>query len=454
MFGTRIFIPRLALLRSASQRQAQFRNVFRSISGVVDAPIPISDKLDSTVEPDKSELLSGPLDPWERQRASTKPLECTICSKRFNSKTNVERHIAEVHKIPRPLRPAPVKIKNKKVLDPWNELKANPWACPICSKAFKVKANVGRHIISMHKIPRPPKPSKPAEKLCPQCHVCGKFYVDNRNLRRHLEHHMDTLRCSSCDALAPDIRQLRKHVCGEKHECALCGLGFTTESFLSAHTKVCKGNPKPGDAPTVLPMSEIPPEQSPNKRRTAIQPFIGPLRQQRTRQSTINDSFLGTHTRKGIRLKDMPEYNIQTPYFDEEALSGDIVLTHKEKAHLTPSMILRRQRASSPVVRVWTTNAQRKKRRQRFSKDTTLKIKLSEEASQLSKTIERAYDEKNGKGKRRKQPVTNVVENSQMYQSKHKRKSGPVISLDTKRVHVVSKELCGKPSPLLVISMR
>ena len=150
--------------------------------------------------------------------------KCGTCSKVFKFKHRLKRHIQGVH-------------EEKK-----------PFECPTCSKTFSQKNNLKEHIAIVHEGKKPHK-----------CNICNASFTTKRCLKTHtLAHHELEIpqKCKFCDAIFSKNEALktqmtvvheRKTLGQETHMpspvepyfiCTYCNKGFGEKIQLKRHIKI------------------------------------------------------------------------------------------------------------------------------------------------------------------------------------------------------------------------
>ncbi|XP_017113475.1 zinc finger protein 3 [Drosophila elegans] len=142
-------------------------------------------------------------------------------------------------------------------------LKPPPHSCPHCTKVYQSRKVLERHIMRQHKddaaSPDPdsdpdadyePPRDAPASKSSGQehkCEHCGKIYHGKYSLRQHLKRDHDngddgggsatTFTCLECEAQLPRLRLLDEHMV-QAHggaACVVCGRRYKTRHELKRH---------------------------------------------------------------------------------------------------------------------------------------------------------------------------------------------------------------------------
>ena len=186
------------------------------------------------------------------EKTSKKSLECNICYKTLSSKTNLSRHIQQVH----------------------NGVKL--FQCDTCFLTFAQKSNLKRHLITHEKVSPKLNNTDINQHIRTsnnyQCLYCDDEFSSAHNLKKHeKKYHQDHLfyndkqspklnnpvidvqiktfnkyQCLECDKEFSSPRNLRKHVDKSHqdqklHECDVCHKQFAKKKHLKAHLHVHTG---------------------------------------------------------------------------------------------------------------------------------------------------------------------------------------------------------------------
>ncbi|XP_063243504.1 zinc finger protein 253-like isoform X2 [Bacillus rossius redtenbacheri] len=192
-----------------------------------------------------------------------KPFPCSVCSKSFMRRTNLNAHLARHAQV----RPHACEECGKSFCARWDltlhrRIHAGLFACQHCGKAFAAHAKLKRHVLT-----------HTGERPFP-CATCGRAFGDKRNLQTHQRVHtgerpfpcetcgrsfrvrshlLDHRRVHTreapftCDVCGKSFKwktnlniHLKTHS-GEHHSCADCGREFTRRSELAKHERVHAG---------------------------------------------------------------------------------------------------------------------------------------------------------------------------------------------------------------------
>nr|CAD7446794.1 unnamed protein product [Timema bartmani] len=165
-----------------------------------------------------------------------KPFPCTICSKGFMRRTNLNAHMA-VHT---QVRPHVCDQCGKRFVVRWDltlhqRIHSGLFSCEFCDKAFSVRAKLERHR-RMHTGERPYP-----------CPTCGKAFGEKRNLESHQRTHSGE-RPFICNTCGKTFR-VRSHLTDHRRvhtqetpfTCDICGKSFKWKTNLNIHLKTHTG---------------------------------------------------------------------------------------------------------------------------------------------------------------------------------------------------------------------
>ena len=188
--------------------------------------------------------------------------KCDICSKSFNNKNNLKRHIINAHNElthqcefceQRYYKPSDLRKHTKRVHEQIRNHK-----CDTCTKAFTSKKDLMVHIDSVH------KGLKHTCELCGndfsgfaslinhfknvhngekshKCELCDKAYYLDENLKKHIAKVHTKHKCDLCENSYQQMSRLREHIkrIHEKlreHKCDICSKAFHTRTGLKKHS--------------------------------------------------------------------------------------------------------------------------------------------------------------------------------------------------------------------------
>ncbi|XP_076292400.1 zinc finger protein datilografo isoform X5 [Lasioglossum baleicum] len=171
------------------------------------------------------------------ERAKNRPFQCNICGKGFATESSLRTHTSKVSHCSK---------------YPWQRLKQhatliggpNATSCPVCHKLFLSGEALMEHMKHTHKDPNASGVAIPSADCTTSvagvylakrrtanhpCPVCGKHYVNEGSLRKHLACHPETSQLSSSLRMWP---------------CSVCQAVFTHESGLLSHMEHMRMDPK------------------------------------------------------------------------------------------------------------------------------------------------------------------------------------------------------------------
>ncbi|XP_054760213.2 zinc finger protein 648-like isoform X2 [Lytechinus pictus] len=181
---------------------------------------------------------------------------CIVCKKVFNEKDGLCKHLKFIRRVEK------------------------PHECTICSRNFKFRCELKRHlrdhkgemrhafssgdkrIWDMYKlndlmaVRTTGKKHSTREKQF-QCSFCSKTFTGNSSLNRHVKSHMEgkPFQCMDCSMRFPDASALAKHATmhsGEKpFECSICSKRYANKYHFADHVKL-----HTGERPYACPMCE------------------------------------------------------------------------------------------------------------------------------------------------------------------------------------------------------
>ncbi|XP_076230044.1 zinc finger protein datilografo isoform X7 [Nomia melanderi] len=161
------------------------------------------------------------------ERAKNRPFHCNICGKGFATESSLRTHTSKVSHQHAALIGGP-----------------NATSCPVCHKLFLGGEALMEHMKHTHKDPNASGVAIPSADCTTSvagvylakrrtanhpCPVCGKHYVNEGSLRKHLACHPETSQLSTSLRMWP---------------CSVCQAVFTHESGLLSHMEHMRMDPK------------------------------------------------------------------------------------------------------------------------------------------------------------------------------------------------------------------
>ncbi|XP_059609793.1 zinc finger and BTB domain-containing protein 24 [Phlebotomus argentipes] len=156
------------------------------------------------------------------ERAKNRPFHCNICGKGFATESSLRTHTSKVsHELQLHLG----------VLQQHAALIGGPNAtsCPVCHKLFLGGEALMEHMKHTHKDPNASGVATKRRTANHPCPVCGKHYVNEGSLRKHLACHPETSQLTTSLRMWP---------------CSVCQAVFTHEAGLLTHMEHMRMDPK------------------------------------------------------------------------------------------------------------------------------------------------------------------------------------------------------------------
>ncbi|KAK9746666.1 Zinc finger, C2H2 type [Popillia japonica] len=152
------------------------------------------------------------------ERAKNRPFHCNICGKGFATESSLRTHTSKVSHCLGRLQQHAALIGGP-----------NATSCPLCHKMFLGGEALMEHMKHTHKDPNASGVATKRRTANHPCPVCGKHYVNEGSLRKHLACHPETSQLSSSLRMWP---------------CSVCQAVFTHESGLLTHMEHMRMDPK------------------------------------------------------------------------------------------------------------------------------------------------------------------------------------------------------------------
>ncbi|XP_022241715.1 zinc finger protein 384-like isoform X3 [Limulus polyphemus] len=145
----------------------------------------------------------------QMERAKNRPFQCNICGKGFASENSLRTHRAKQHA---------ALIGG-----------ANSQSCPVCHRICLNGEALMEHMRITHKDPNASGTPNKRRTTNHPCPICGKTYVNEGSLRKHITSHPETSSVSSPLRMWP---------------CSVCQSVFTQEAGLLLHMENMRMDPK------------------------------------------------------------------------------------------------------------------------------------------------------------------------------------------------------------------
>ncbi|XP_076230048.1 zinc finger protein datilografo isoform X11 [Nomia melanderi] len=180
------------------------------------------------------------------ERAKNRPFHCNICGKGFATESSLRTHTSKVSHCSKNPWQRLKELQQRVVFQQHAALIGGPNAtsCPVCHKLFLGGEALMEHMKHTHKDPNASGVAIPSADCTTSvagvylakrrtanhpCPVCGKHYVNEGSLRKHLACHPETSQLSTSLRMWP---------------CSVCQAVFTHESGLLSHMEHMRMDPK------------------------------------------------------------------------------------------------------------------------------------------------------------------------------------------------------------------
>lgn len=137
---------------------------------------------------------------------------CSICGKKYDTPGGLSAHKRNAH-----LTPSAAKV---------------PHVCEICANHFATSSGLKEHMRTIH---------QPREKGLLQCPECGKWLMNNRCLKTHMQlHRKEDFACDLCDYKTKKASLLKRHHITHHQQdrpfaCDECDKAFKHKRMLTLH---------------------------------------------------------------------------------------------------------------------------------------------------------------------------------------------------------------------------
>ncbi|XP_017891888.1 zinc finger protein 177-like [Ceratina calcarata] len=199
-------------------------------------PLPLTNKTDGIKREKKEEMDDDTQEDAQEvvSNVSSKPHECTICTRSFVSQIALQNHLWSHLPKDKQTDGKPI-LRSQQVYSTNGALHVNAdsnssgnFVCPICSKKISTKGNLKVHL----------ETHRPKGKY--GCDICGRIFKTQSNLFRHKEYHGGIqFPCNVCGRVYPTNSTLRAHSITHSdlrpHACPLCDKTFKRNQDLKFH---------------------------------------------------------------------------------------------------------------------------------------------------------------------------------------------------------------------------
>lgn len=168
---------------------------------------PLEDTKPIEIKQENGELKERPKRTYKKRKRKNAELVCSVCSRACSTAAALQSHMR-------------------------NHTDERPYACQHCSRRFKNKGSINRHMQRTH---------VKHEQQKYICEVCGKYFAQKHNMDRHVKIHSGETpySCSLCPAKFTQSGSLARHEArhsGVKpFSCSACGKSFSTKDQLRSH---------------------------------------------------------------------------------------------------------------------------------------------------------------------------------------------------------------------------
>jgi KRAB domain-containing zinc finger protein len=191
---------------------------------------------------------------------------CKICDKKLKTKTNLIRHMQNVHRAEPDCKFfecdfCSLRLLQKHFLIRHLKLKheggkIEEFQCDYDRKTFMLKSSLYTHMKNCHcaaskceicgKVVKSMKEHirlmHPVEKITVACKICSKGFKNKKVLAGHLKNHNKQFECRVCNQKFGISSNLKKHLKIHDNpgafQCKICYKGFNQQSHLTSHLKV------------------------------------------------------------------------------------------------------------------------------------------------------------------------------------------------------------------------